>query len=100
MNALWWSLAWRNLWRNKRRTIITAGSAFFAVFFAVVMQSVTYGVFGKMIEDMARLSTGHLQVQDSVYLAEPTLDRSLELDAAVLDRAREVAGVEQAMPRL
>lgn len=100
MNALWWSLAWRNLWRNKRRTIITAGSAFFAVFFAVVMQSVTYGVFGKMIEDMARLSTGHLQVQDSVYLAEPTLDRSLELDPAVLDRAREVAGVEQAMPRL
>jgi ABC-type lipoprotein release transport system permease subunit len=100
MNALWWTLAWRNLWRNKRRTIITAGSAFFAVFFAVVMQSVTYGVFGKMIEDMARLSTGHVQVQDSLYLAEPTPDHSLELDAERLAAAQRVEGAMAVMPRL
>lgn len=100
MNALWWTLAWRNLWRNKRRTVITAGSAFFAVFFAVVMQSVTYGVFGKMIEDMARLSTGHVQVQDSLYLAEPTPDHSLELDAARLVEAQKIDGAMAVMPRL
>lgn len=100
MHALWWTLAWRNLWRNKRRTIITAGSAFFAVFFAVVMQSVTYGVFGKMIEDMARLSTGHLQVQDSLYLDEPTPDHSMVLDLQVLDRARSMEDAVAVMPRL
>ena len=100
MNLLWWTLAWRNLWRNKRRTLITAGSAFFAVFFAVVMQSVTYGVFGKMIEDMARLSTGHVQVQDSLYLAEPTPDHSLELDGSVLESARQIPGAQAVMPRL
>lgn len=100
MNALWWTLAWRNLWRNKRRTIITAGSAFFAVFFAVVMQAVTYGVFGKMIEDMARLSTGHVQVQDSLYLDEPTPDHSLALDLEALRAAREIEGAQAVMPRL
>jgi len=100
MNTLWWTLAWRNLWRNKRRTIITAGSAFFAVFFAVVMQSVTYGVFGKMIEDMARLSTGHVQVQDSLYLDEPTPDHSMLLDMQVLERARSIEDAVAVMPRL
>lgn len=100
MNALWWTLAWRNLWRNKRRTIITAGSAFFAVFFAVVMQAVTYGVFGKMIEDMARLSTGHVQVQDSLYFDEPTPDHSLALDVQALEQARQIPGALAVMPRL
>lgn len=100
MHALWWTLAWRNLWRNKRRTIITAGSAFFAVFFAIVMQAVTYGVFGKMIEDMARLSTGHVQVQDSLYLEEPTPDHSMALDLEALQRARAVKGTMAVMPRL
>jgi ABC-type lipoprotein release transport system permease subunit len=100
MKVIWWKLAWRNLWRNRRRTFITAGSAFFAVFFAVMVQSLIHGVFGKMIDDMARLSTGHIQVQNPLYFEEPSLDNSLEIDRNALNEIREINQVSTAMARI
>lgn len=100
MKVLWWKLAWRNLWRNRRRTLITAGSAFFAVFFAVMVQSLIHGVFGKMIDDMARLSTGHIQVQNPHYFDEPSLDNSLEIDREALGDLRALNQVSSVMPRI
>jgi ABC-type lipoprotein release transport system permease subunit len=60
-------LAWRNLWRNKRRTAITVSSIFFGVFFSVFMTSVQQGSMDNMIENMVRFYSGYVQIQDSSY---------------------------------
>ena len=57
------SLSWRNLWRNKKRTIIVASSVFFAVILAAVMRSAQLGSYSYMIDSSAKLFTGHLQIQ-------------------------------------
>jgi len=51
-------IAWRNLWRNSRRTLITAASILFGVFFAVAMSSLQLGTLENMIDNMVRFYSG------------------------------------------
>ena len=71
-------MAWRNVWRNKKRTWITASSIAFAVFFAVVMQSMQLGSYERMIDNSVRFYTGHLAVHQEEYWEDKILDNSYE----------------------
>ncbi|MDI6402280.1 FtsX-like permease family protein [Balneolaceae bacterium ANBcel3] len=71
-------LAWRNIWRNKRRTLITAASVMFAVIFAIFPQSMNRGSHDQMIDNMARFHTGFIQIQDYRFKEEASLDNAME----------------------
>ena len=70
-------LAWRNIWRNKRRTFITMGSVFFAVILATLMMSIKQGVYSRMIDSMVGSYTGYIQIHSKGYWEEKTLDNSM-----------------------
>jgi putative ABC transport system permease protein len=72
------TVAWRNLWRKKRRTFITVSSVLFAVVLAISLMSLIEGTREVMIETIVTNSTGHLQVQDALYHDEPSMDHALE----------------------
>ncbi|MEZ4774784.1 MAG: FtsX-like permease family protein [Bacteroidia bacterium] len=72
-------LAWRNLWRNKRRTLITAASVFFAVMLAILMRSLQEGSYEKMIENVVSFYTGYAQVHKDGYWDDQSLDNSFEI---------------------
>ncbi len=73
------SIAWRNLWRNKRRTLITAASVFFGVFFSVMMTSMQKGSFENMISNMAKFYSGYIQIQESNFKETPSVNNSFVL---------------------
>ncbi len=85
---LYLKLAWRNIWRNKRRTLISISSVTFAVLLAVSTQSLNRGSHDHMIDNMARFHTGFIQVQDSMYDDEPSLDHAMPFDDALAGRIR------------
>ena len=57
------TLAWRNLWRNRRRTLLTLGSIVFGVFLAVVFTAMQDRNWKDMIDLAARLGGGHVSLQ-------------------------------------
>ena len=71
-------LAWRNIWRNKRRSLITIGSITFAVLLACVMRSMQLGSYERMIENAARFYTGYIQIHENGYWDDKTIDNSFE----------------------
>ena len=93
-------LSWRNIWRNKKRTLIVASSVLFAVFFATVMRSAQEGSYSYMIHSSAKLSTGYLQIQGKEYWEKRSLDNSYVLSQEQLARIKQIAHVSHFTPRL
>lgn len=71
-------IAWRNLWRNKRRTLITVASVTFGLFFASLMSSVQRGSLENMVDNMVRFYTGYIQIQSAEFKDQRSLNNSLE----------------------
>lgn len=93
-------LAWRNLWRNRRRTLITAASVFFAVFFALVMRSFQLGAYDAMFKNVIESYTGYMQVQNEDYADDPTLDNSFEINNNLIPVIESDPNVSLLVPRL
>ena len=94
-----WGLAWRNLWRNRRRTWLTAGGIGFAVWLLVFAMSMQDGSFEVMVDNAARLLTGHVQLQHPAYQDDPSVEHWLAADPALRAQAVAASGVVAALPR-
>lgn len=93
-------IAWLNIWRNKRRTLITTASVFFAVLLAILMRSVTSGVYENMIHNTVSYSSGYIQIHQKGYWDEQAIDNSFEENEQLnqlLLNSREVTHI---MPRM
>jgi putative ABC transport system permease protein len=94
-------LAWRNLWRNKRRTAITVASVFFAVLLAINAESFQRGSYEMMIDNMVKYSTGYLQLQDVLYDEEPSVDNTLLYDEELIELLKPFERqIDYTVPRL
>lgn len=82
-------LAWRNLWRNKRRTLITVASVFFALIFAITMRSMQLGTYDNMFKNVIESYTGYIQIQHNDFWDDKTIDNlvkySEELNNTILE---------------
>ena len=71
-------VAWRNLWRQKRRTLLTLSSIVFGGFLAVLFTALQDRSFADFIDTAARLGGGHVTLQHPEYLDTPTLTRTVQ----------------------
>lgn len=87
------SMAWRNLWRQRRRTLLPLVSIAFGGFLSVMMTAMQDRSFADFIDNAARLGAGHVVIQHPEYLDTPTLTRSVKGSGAL----RALAGQDPAV---
>lgn len=93
-------LAWRNIWRNKRRTFITMASIFFAVILSTLIVSVKDGVQSNMIKNSVGDFFGYIQIQQSEYKEDMTVDNSLLLSDSLRSILTNNSNIVTYLPRI
>jgi len=86
-------MAWRNIWRNTRRTILTICAIAFASLLLVFMLSFQFGSYATMINTAVKIQTGHLQIQAQEYHDKKDI-------RLVVPRPEQVAAVLAGMPQI
>ncbi len=92
-------IAWRNLWRNRRRTLLTSGGIAFAVWLLIFSISMQDGSFEVMVDNGARLMLGHAQIQHPAYQDDPRMEFTIEQTDDLLEMLSDQPGVIAANPR-
>ncbi len=93
-------MAWRNLWRRRRRTLITISSIAFGSFLAVLFTSFQDRNFADMIDLAARMIGGHVTLQHPEYQDKPTLSRSVVDTDRLASLSMEDQEVERVVTRI
>jgi ABC-type lipoprotein release transport system permease subunit len=85
-------LAWRNLWRNHRRTLIMLSAVIVGVWAMIFMTALTMGMVNDMIEDSISVLPGHVQVHNPDYLDDPNIVNLLPMPDAEIEDTFASAG--------
>lgn len=71
-------LGWRNLWRNRRRSLIELTSIAGSVFLAVSYNNMAKGSYGQMIEEAVKIGSGHIGFYHKEYLADRRVEQAFD----------------------
>ena len=93
-------IAWRNIWRQRRRSAITIGAIAFGVAMCMGFICVDDGMFADIYRMMVRERIGHVQVHAPGWPAQRALHETLEIDDALLDRMQSEPATAAVTARL
>lgn len=87
------ALAWRNLWRQPHRTLLTVSAIAFACMIMVFLLALQVGTYAEMEENSLSLFDGYAQVQQPGYLDDPDINKSFARPEALVQRISRVPGI-------
>lgn len=88
------SLAWRNLWRQPRRTILSSLAITLITAMMVFIPAFQFGGYLSMIENSMNLFDGHLQVEVKGYKQDPSIRKTIKNPQDLLKKIIQNPGVE------
>ena len=77
-------LAWRNLWRNHRRTIVMVSAITIGVWAMIFMTALTRGMVNDMIRDGISALPGHVQVHHPDFRDDPSINNLIPTSDSAL----------------
>ena len=92
-------LAWRNIWRHPRRTLLTIAAMVFADVLLIFMLGLQLGQYRMMIDNSLAIFTGQMQVQADGYNDEPYMYRTIPAADALAEDIRARTQLEAVATR-
>lgn len=93
-------MAFRNIFRQKRRTIFTGLSVVGGFALAAIFIGWADGSYNNIIDQFTRNRLGHIQIHERTYLDRPSLYRTIDHGSRVGAILDETNGVEAWAPRV
>ncbi|MCA0934072.1 FtsX-like permease family protein [Vibrio alginolyticus] len=93
-------LAWRNLWRQKRRTLLTATALALVLFLSLITRAFQEGSYTSNIKNAAKFYTGLIQLQNPEFSDSSSIDDVLPQSEAFISAAKDNPSIDVVLPRL
>lgn len=93
-------LAWRNIWRNKRRTFITLAMIQFAVVLATFMSAFRYGILDAQVENVVGGYQGYGAINDTSFVDEPNIENTVPFNDSIKNYLNDKAVIKSYSPRI
>jgi ABC-type lipoprotein release transport system permease subunit len=87
-------IAWRNVWRNTRRTVITLGAISVGLTMLIFFKGYTDGFHQQTVENSIKLHTGHIQIHRLGYQEEQLVELAMSRPEEALAAVRSQAGIK------
>ncbi len=92
-------MAYRNIWRNRSRTLITAGAVTFGVFLSILLTSFQSGSWDGMIDGIVENYYGYAQIHSKGYWEDQVINGAFEYTDE-LKKLNQNENISAAIPRL
>ncbi len=93
-------IAFRNVFRQKRRTLLTISTMSGGFVLAAISIGWSDGTYNEVIDLFTRHRLGHIQIHAKDYLDRPSLYKTIDQPAQIGRRIARIAGVDSWAPRL
>lgn len=93
-------LAWRNVWKNKRRTILTLLTITAGAAMIVLMNSFAKGSHDQMIEDAVSAGTGHIQIHEKGFPENHSIEYAFIPDENIMKALASDGRISSYSPRV
>jgi len=97
-SRFYFAVSWRNLWRHRRRTLITAAAMGLGIAMCMASIALQDGMYARLFDVMVTGSLGHVQLHHPDYPAKKRAHDTLP--SSVFEPIQQLEGVEQVAPRL
>jgi ABC-type lipoprotein release transport system permease subunit len=90
---LFFTMAWRNVWRNRRRSTLTVLAIALGLAFNIFMRGIGDGFHDQMVDNSVRAEIGHIQIHRLGYRNDPGLNETLPDPKKVTQVIRSLPGL-------
>ena len=94
------ALAWRNVWRNKRRSSITIAAISMGMAGIIFMIAMLNGFLVNMIDNSVRLETGTIQIHKQGYHDDPAVEKLVREPDLIVEKIRDLKEINGISKRI